>query len=383
MRLWRYIAQPVAVIIVLLGTLASIPALGQPDTTIDVTAAGRTSSELVTAADGGILDLITYGGSASYTVRVTNTGMSRAYAVRLTGNAPTGPTVGADGGLTMLFSAITPGAPTCSTSNNTGMFTCNFGDISDGQLDGGGFLASASATVTFTVTLPLPSKPYGTTCTLADGGSVADNSLGNITVTATSNNSGAPVTKTFQSTKTRALADLAVAMSGPDGALQGGTVTFDVQGVNNGPCAANRPRLTNTGSIASSANPTGLLTFQSNSAGPCQNGYPCTVASSLAAGASFDVMSTYTVGNLPANTPTAGLQNQVDLNSSSTPNPDGGSIPVLFATPDPSATNNTAVTTTWVNGPSGGCNSVTGSTLGLFGIALIVLTLIRHRRRNP
>jgi uncharacterized repeat protein (TIGR01451 family) len=374
MRLWRYVAQSVAVIIVFLSTLASIPALAQapPPTTLDVTAA-RTASELVTAADGGVLDLITYGGTASYTVRVTNTGTSRAYAVTLRGTAPTGPTVGTDGGLTMLFSAITPGGTTCTTSNSAGTFTCNFGDISDGQLGDGGFLASASASSTFTISLPLPKTPYGTTCTLPDGGSVAGNSLSDYTVTASATNAD-PVMKLVQNTtRTRALADLAVTMTGPDSANEGGSVTFGVHGMNNGPCAANRPRLTNT-SVAQ-------LAFGSNAAGTCQSGYPCTVTDSLPAGASFDVMSTYTVGNLPPDVPTAGLANQVDLNSSNTPNPDGGSIPVLFATPDPTSSNNTAVTQTWVNHSSGGCNSVTGSTLGLFGIALIVLTL-RHRRRN-
>ena len=371
-RSWLYIAQSVAVVIVLGGTLASIPAFGQVQpTTLDISLV-RTPSELVTAADGGQLDLITYGSTASYTVRVTNTGASRASAVRLSGFAPTGPTPNADGGLTANISAITPGGATCSFGDAGATFSCNFGDLPDGQLADGGFLATASASATYTINLPAPSRPYTANCTLADGGSVADNLLGATTATASGTNTGAPITATYQNTRTRPLADLAVTMTGPEGAKEGDTVTFNVHGVNNGPCDSNRPRLTNTGNA--------LLAFQSNAAGTCQSGYPCTVANSMAAGASFDVSSTYTVGHLPADVPTAALANQVDLNSSSTPNPDGGPS-LAFATPDPTSSNNTAPTQTWVNHSTGGCNSVTGSTLGLFGIALVILTL-RRRRRN-
>jgi uncharacterized repeat protein (TIGR01451 family) len=363
----------VALASVLWVTLASIPAFGQlTPTTLDVTAV-RAPTELVVAADGGLLDLITYGLTATFNVRVTNTGASRAYAVKLTGAAPTGPTVNSDGGLTTRITAVTPTA-SCRISDDSATFSCNVGDLPDGQLADGGFLAAASASGTFTITLSLPSRPFGTTCTLADGGIVPGNSLGPITLTAIADNGDAGLTFT-PDTKTRALADLAVTLMGPDSANEGDTVTYQVHGVNNGPCVANRVRLTNSTSAG--------LHFQFNSAGgACEGdaGYPCTVASSWPAGASIDVTSTYTVDNLPAGIVSTKMYNQVDLNSNSTANPDGGSIPVLFATPDPTTSNNTANKTTAVAHPSG-CNSVTGSTFGLFGIALIIL-ILGHRRRK-
>src|SRR5215471_10616218 len=206
-RSWLYIAQSVAVVIVLGSTLASIPAFGQapPETTLDVTL-GRTSSELTTLPDGGKLDLITYGGTAAFTVKVTNTGMSRAYAVKLRGFAPTGPTPNPDGGLTANITAITPGGTTCSFGDAGATFSCNFGDLPDGQLADGGFLASASASATYTINLPVPvgadggvtSAIYGAApCTLADGGQIADNLLGATTATASGDNiDGGPITVT-------------------------------------------------------------------------------------------------------------------------------------------------------------------------------------------
>jgi uncharacterized repeat protein (TIGR01451 family)/MYXO-CTERM domain-containing protein len=402
MRFWLYVAQSVAVVIVLWGTLASIPAFAQlpPPTTVDMSLL-RTPSELVTLPDGGTLDLITYGGTASFTVRVTNTGMSRAYAVKLRGTAPTGPTPNPDGGLIANITAITPGGTTCSFGDAGATFSCNFGDLPDGQLADGGFLASASASATYTISLPAPvgadggitSAIYGTApCTLADGGPIADNPLGATTATASADNASMQsdggllsAGQTYQKTLTRPLADLAVTMTGPEGAKEGDTVTFNVHGVNNGPCVANRPRLTNT--LPNTTLPdggllNGLLVFQSNS-GDCQLAFPnpssgsCTVVNgSWPVGASFNVASTYTVGHLPADVPTAALQNAVALNSSST------TSPFVLATPDPIPSNNAATTNTWINHPTGGCNAVTGSTLGLFGIALAILTL-RRRRRNP
>jgi uncharacterized repeat protein (TIGR01451 family) len=371
MRRSLYASQFLAVAIGFFGALASIPALGQPATTLDA-GVFRNQTEIVPAADGGSLDLITYGGTATYRVAIQNIGSSHAFTVKLTGTAPTGPTVTADGGLTTQITAVTPAS--CTISGDKASFTCNnLGDLIDGQLADGGFLAATTTFATFTIQLAAPSKPYTTTCSLADGGQLEGVLLGPATVTASANNApNAPAS--VSSTRTRPLADLAVTMTGPDGANPGDTVNFQVHAANNGPCASNRVRLTNGNASA------GFI-FQSNT-GACTSGYPCTVAQTWPAGASIDLTSTYKVDNVAFQITQTQLLNEVDLASNNTANPDGGSIPVVFATPDPSAANNSATTNTGVT-HSVGCNSVgAGSTLALLAAAIAVGMVLKRRRRD-
>src|SRR5215831_7574943 len=352
MRRVLYASQSLAVAIGFFGALASMPVLGQPATTLDA-GVFRNPGEIVPAADGGSLDLITYGGTATYRVAVQNIGSSHAFTVKLTGTAPTGPTVTADGGLTTQITAVTPAA-SCTISGDKASFTCNnLGDLPDGQL-------------------AAPSKPYTTTCSLADGGQLEGVLLGPATVTASANNApNAPAS--VSSTRTRPLADLAVTMTGPAGANPGDTVTFQVHAANTGPCAANRVRLTNGNASA------GFI-FQSNT-GACENGYPCTVAGNWPAGASVDLTRTYKVDNVAFQITQTQLLNEVDLASTNTANPDAGTIPIVFATPDPSAANNAATTNTGVT-HSVGCNSVgAGSTLGLLAAAIAVGLVLKRRRR--
>ena len=371
MRRVLYASQSLAVAIGFFGALASMPVLGQPATTLDA-GVFRNPGEIVPAADGGSLDLITYGGTATYRVAVQNIGSSHAFTVKLTGTAPTGPTVTADGGLTTQITAVTPAA-SCTISADKASFTCNnLGDLPDGQLADGGFLAATTTVATFTIQLAAPSKPYTTTCSLADGGQLEGVLLGPATVTASANNApNAPAS--VSSTRTRPLADLAVTMTGPAGANPGDAVTFQVHAANTGPCAANRVRLTNGNASA------GFI-FQSNT-GACENGYPCTVAGNWPAGASIDLTSTYKVDNVAFQITQTQLLNEVDLASTNTANPDGGTIPIVFATPDPSAANNAATTNTGVT-HSVGCNSVgAGSTLGLLAAAIAVGLVLKRRRR--
>jgi len=348
----------------LLGTLASAPAFGQvvPPTLLRVSVT-RAASELVTAADGGLLDLITYGGTATYSVTVQNIGPSRAYSVALSGSAPTGPTA-------TKITAVTPASCTISTDGST--FTCaNLGDLPDGILADGGFLAATSTISTVKISLALPPRPYGTTCTLPDGGPVQGNSFGPLTLTASATNAPPVPVSAALATTTRALADLAVTMTGPDTASEYSSVAYQVHAQNNGPCAANRVRLTNF-------NATNGLTLQSNSGG-CASGYPCTLGT-WPAGASVDVTSTYTVEGLPVAIKQAVENQQLDIASTNTPNPDGGTIPVVFATPDPVAGNNSASVPTSVMHDTG-CSSVGAGSLGFVGVALAAMGLIRRRRR--
>jgi uncharacterized repeat protein (TIGR01451 family)/uncharacterized protein (TIGR03382 family) len=367
----RSLSISVVAAIGLLGALASAPAFGQVvPTTLNVSVT-RTPSELVTASDGGSLDLITYGSTASYTVTVQNTGTSRAFAVTLSGTAPTGPTSNPDGGTTTRITAITPAG--CIISGDASTFTCALGDLQDGILpDGGGFLPVTSTTSRFTITLALPPRPFGTTCTLPDGGAIEGNSLGPVTVTASATNAPPAVATNPGTTTTRPLADLAVTMTGPDTANEGSVVAYQVRATNNGPCASNRVRLTN-------ANGSNGLIFQSNT-GACTGGYPCTIASSWPAGASVDITSSYLVDFLPVAMRQAGELQEVNIASTATPNPDAG-VALVFATPDPVAANNTADVTTSVSHDTG-CSSVGTGSLGLLGVALALGLMLNRRRRS-
>jgi uncharacterized repeat protein (TIGR01451 family) len=372
MRRSVYGLQFLAVAIGFLVTLASVPALAQPATTLDA-GVFRNPGEIVPAADGGSLDLITYGSTATFRVPIQNVGPSQAFTVKLTGTAPTGPTVGADGGLTTQITAVTPAS--CTISADKASFTCNnLGDLPDGQLADGGFTSATLTVATFTVQLAAPAKPYTTTCSLADGGQLEGVLLGPATVTASAVNAPNAMAQ-VSSTRTRPLADLAVTMTGPSSANQGDTVTFQVQALNNGPCPANRVRLTN-GNISN-----GFI-FVSNTGDACINGFPCTVASSWPAGAVANIISTFKVDNVAFNVTQTQLLNEVDIASTATANTDGGAVPLVYATPDPSAANNAAPTNTYVQNSPGGCDSVgAGSVLGLLGAAIAVGLMLKRRRR--
>jgi uncharacterized repeat protein (TIGR01451 family)/uncharacterized protein (TIGR03382 family) len=368
----RRLSVSVVAAIGFLGALASTPAFAQvvPPTVLNVSVR-RSPGELVTASDGGSLDLITYGSTATFSVTVQNTGPSLAQSVTLSGTAPTGPTSNPDGGTTTRITAVTPAAR-CTISGDASTFSCNLGDLPDGILADGGFLAATSTSSTFRITLALPPRPYGNTCTLPDGGPIAGNSLGPATVTASATNAP-PVIATVSTTTTRPLADLAVTMTGPDTADEGSTIAYQVRAQNLGPCASNRVRLTNF-------NASNGLVFQGNSGTACTGGYPCVIASSWPAGASADITSTYVVDFLPVAMKQAGELQQVDIASTNTPNPDGG-VALVFATPDPTLANNSAAITTSVSHDTG-CSSVGTGSLGLLGVALALGLMLNRRRRS-
>lgn len=344
----------------LFGVLASAPALAQlpPQTTLRV-AITRVGSELIAAPDGGSLDLITFGGAATYNVTVQNIGPSRAYSVSVSGVVPTGPTP-------TRITAVTPAGCTVATDGSS--FTCaNIGDLPDGVLADGGFLAATSTTGTVRISLAAPPRPYTTNCTLPDGGPVDGNSLGALSVTANATNATAPATGTYGgTTTTRPLADVAVTVSGPDTASEGSQVSYQVHAANNGPCPANRVRLSNDNVSA------GLL-FQNNTGNAGCSTYPCILATSWPAGASTDITSTYTVDNLPVAIKVSQELQELDIASLATA---GGAL----ATPDPVAANNSAILSTTVSHDTG-CSSVGAGSLGFVGIALAAVALIRRRRR--
>ncbi len=349
------ISQIIVAAIGLFGTLAS-PAFAQTPPTVLRATITRSAGELVTAADGGSLDLVTYGGSASYLVRISNIGISRAYSVSLTGAAPPGPTP-------TRITAVTGAGCTIATGGST--FTCaNLGDLPDGVIDGG-FLPATSTTSTITISVAAVPRPYTTNCTLPDGGPVDGNTLGPVTVTALATNAPAVQATTAGVTTTRPLADLAVSATGPDTASESSVVSYQVHAQNNGPCTASRPRLTN-GNVSA-----GLI-FQGSTGTACTGGYPCTIANSWPAGASVDVTSSYQVDFLPVAIKQSQELQQFDLASTA--------LGAVFATPDPVPANNTAALSTSVSHDTG-CSSVGAGSLGFVGIALAAMGLIRRRRR--
>lgn len=344
----------------LLGALASAPALAQlPQTTLRVTIT-RVGSELIAAPDGGSpLDLITFGGAATYNVAVQNIGPTRASSVSLTGAVPAGPTA-------TRITAVTPAS--CTVAADGSSFTCaNLGDLPDGLLADGGFLAGTSTTGTVRISLAAPPRPYTTNCTLPDGGPVDGNSLGALSVTANATNATAPATGTYAgTTRTRPLADVAVTVSGPDNANEGSQVSYQVHAANNGPCPANRVRLSNDNVSA------GLI-FQNNTGNAGCTTYPCILGAPWPAGASTDITSTYTVDNLPVAIKVSQELQELDIASLAT----AGSA---LATPDPVPANNSAIMNTTVMHDTG-CSSVGAGSLGFVGIALAAVALIRRRRR--
>src|SRR5260370_30920434 len=139
------LSQIVVAAIGLFGTLASSPVFAQVPQTMLRASITRQASQLVTGADGGSLDLITFGTTANYTVTIMNVGASRAYSVSLTGAAPPGPTA-------TRITAVTGASCTISTGGST--FTCaNLGDLPDGILADGGLLAATSTTSTSPISI--------------------------------------------------------------------------------------------------------------------------------------------------------------------------------------------------------------------------------------
>jgi uncharacterized repeat protein (TIGR01451 family)/uncharacterized protein (TIGR03382 family) len=349
------ISQIVVAAIGLFAALAATPAFAQvpPPTVLRVSVA-RQASQLMATADGGTLDLVTYGTTANYTVTITNVGISRAQAVSLTGAAPPGATA-------TRITAVTGASCTISTDGST--FTCaNLGDLPDGILADGGLLPATTTTSTITVSLAAVPRPYTTNCTLPDGGPVDGNSLGPVSVTASAINAP-PVPASSGVTTTRPLADLAVSATGPDTASESSVVSYQVHAQNNGPCTASRPRLTN-GNVSAGLISTGTA---------CTGGYPCTIANSWPAGASVDVTSSYQVDFLPVAIKQSQELQQFDLASTA--------LGAVFATPDPVPANNTAALSTSVSHDTG-CSSVGAGSLGFVGLALAAMGLIRRRRRG-
>ena len=318
--------------IVLFSTLAASPALSQPIADLSVTLAGPGQA---TPPVG-----LTMGGTATYTVVITNAGPSNATGVQLNATLPAG---------TRLSSIGSNCPPVNPPVNNVVTFPCSVGVIDDG----------ASVTVSFVISLPVPT-PYPTICP-------ASTSLGNTSVAVTSTSiDPTPGDNTASVTNTaRPYADMAVTLSGPSSARQGETVTYQAVVTNKGPCPAPGAslRIPPDASGRPTIDPNGVIIFQSNS-GDCATDFPCALGT-MNPGDTKNVTSTYIIDQVPK-----------ELRRTSDPN----TVNVRSNIDDPISNNNTATVNTLVANDSG-CNSTGSSATGVAGL-IVLLVFAANRRRG-
>jgi uncharacterized repeat protein (TIGR01451 family) len=184
------------------------------------------------------------GQNVTYTIVVTNNGVSDAANVVVSDIQPANLTWVSNGG--------------ACTSN----FPCGLGTMTPGQ--------TATITATYSTS---PSFSGNVTNTATVASTTTDPNGADNSATATTN--------------VGAQADLGITKSGPATTSPGQNVTYTIVVTNNGPSPA-------VGTVVSDLTPVGLA-FQNNT-GACTTTYPCSLGT-LASGQSATILSTYTVPN--------------------------------------------------------------------------------------
>jgi uncharacterized protein (TIGR03382 family)/uncharacterized repeat protein (TIGR01451 family) len=281
---------------------------------------------------------IAYGATTAYSVKITNNGPDAAADATVTATVPAGAKVTAVSG--------------CTKASSTVFFPCAVASLASG----------ASATVKVSVEYAMP-DPLPTTCPAASAfGAVS------ISVAGGSDASTADNTVTAQP-GLLPLADVAIEMTGPQPAHDGGTYTYSITVTNNGPCAA-APDFAVDDSVL-----TGAFTFVSGT-GACAeltgdftedgSDYQYCTTGTLAKGASATATKVYKFAKLSSDLTSSNQANGVYLT-----NVDGTYT-------DPDDTNDVA-DLSWVITKSMGCSSIGGGgPLALLGLGLALL--LRRRR---
>ena len=301
----------------LFSAFVATPALSQPVADLSVTLTGPNQAVPPVG--------ITFGGTATYIVVVTNAGPSNATAVQLNATLPAGTKLSSIGS-------------NCPSVNNDGKFPCSLGTIDDG----------ATVNVNFVISLSVPS-PYPTVCPTAT-------SLGNTSVVVSSTSiDPTPADNSASVTNTvRPYADMAVTLTGPSSANQGDTVTYQAVVTNKGPCPAAGVSLRSTASAG--------IVFQSNS-GDCSSQFPCALGT-MNPGDTRNITSIFMIDKMPKELVKTGDPNGVNVRSS---------------TDDPISSNNSAGVTTIVTNDYG-CSATGNSPIAAICLILLVVFVFNRRR---
>lgn len=318
MRLSTYVLRSAAAGAMILGAVAASPAAAQSTVKVTVTAPKT----------------ITPGKTGNYTVTLLNNGPSTARGGTLTVTMPPEVT------LSDVTGVAAAGCGDVVKATNS--FTCPLDDIQD----------TASAKVVVTVALALP-KPLTCPTGASIGAFTAAISGTGITQDAASTPSVASVPE-------NEIADLDVALTGPDTVHQGEVVTFNTTVTNKGPCTA--PAV-----VASLLGGQGM-TLQSGTA-PCgtdvKEGDDCNLGD-MAPNAVVKFSRTYKVENVPADVMHSGVPNEVDVASD---------------TADPNSDNDSATTLSLINA-SGNTGCASGGVAGLGAVAAMLVAAVVRRRRH-
>lgn len=385
MRLLKYVPQ-IACAVLLLGTLAATPALGQA-TTVNMA---------VSLSGGGIID---FGSTGFFQIRTTvPAGAGDARNVVLNGVFTPGcsppcisssPTASLSG-----FGSGTNGrgcvSPNPGTPTNPNSFRCTIGQIINGTQVSNpgapGFDPNLQRRIV--ISQPAPQN-LPTTCPPTEH-------AGDLQVTMTAQNAPTVVVNRVGH-DTEDFTDLSVALSGPDRANVGDTVAFNVTVTNFGPCAADNICASNPGGLLG-AHAFGLV-FQSNTGdctklyGDCNTAAPTLpdgggyqpqnecgfaqglpdggfVGGSLAPGASYRIRSTYTVAPLARSITSVGDTNEVDIVSDTNI--------VNYGSHTQAATTDTIVQ----NDTSCSVSSTGSMSIALVALVVLVAYALNRRRRS-
>ena len=232
------------------GALANTASVAPPSTVTDpdaTTNSATASASLTAVADVRITktgpSAVTPGGTAAYTITITNAGPSATAGVTLNASTPIG----------LLLAGLT-GACTA--------VPCTISGLAPGE----------SRVIGLMFTVPAAYAGPNLIVVSTTIGSPSDPNPANNTATV--------------STAVNASADLSIAKTGPATALSGQTVTYTLTISNAGPSDA-------AGVTVSDPTPPGL-TFVSNS-GDCTTTFPCALGT-MAAGSTRTIVATFATG---------------------------------------------------------------------------------------
>lgn len=295
---------------------------------------------------------IVFGGTAAYTIKITNTGPDLASAVKLASvTLPAAP----DGISTLNVSAVTG----CTPEDATGkvLFPCDVAAIVN---------TPDPLIVKVTVKWVAPTDADGnvilpTTCPSATA------AMGDVgfDFTTTTNPATFPVTGPGAAIAVDQFTDVGIAIDGPVNGAVGQTITYTGTVTNNGPCPA-----ANVVVSPVLSSPVSLLAFQSGTGPICTtadeiSGGACNTVVTMAPGEKVTFTNTYKIASLPDSVTQTTIPIEYD---------------VATDTADVNSSNDAATSGIRVGKEGGGCSS--GGPGGLLAVALMAAAVFAARRRR-
>ena len=294
---------------------------------------------------------IVFGGTATYTITITNQGPDLASGVKLASvTLPAAP----DGSSNLKATKVTG----CTPEDTTGkvLFPCDVASVLNTPDP-----VTVKVTVTWAATdadgnLVIPTTCPATTATLGDVGFAFTTTTTPATFTATGLGAGVAVNQ---------FTDVGIAIDGPVNGAVGQSVTYNATVTNHGPCpAANVTVALMPGNVSG---PNTLLAFESGT-GPCgtadavANG--CTIGN-IDAGKAVTFTNVYKILPLPSDV----IQTTIPIE-----------YDVATDTTDVDSSNDAATSGIRVGKEAGGCSS--GGPGGLAAVALMAAAVFAARRRR-